>query len=231
MIRKFLTHLLGWTRVHPTLFDSCWYVFVAIRKFLEESVTEYREKKWNLPLQVLDFWCWNQPYRYIFSGDAYYWCDIGNSPEHNDKITTILEWAQLPYWDNQFDIILCTEVLEHVKYPELFAGEFKRVLKTDWLLLITVPQIWNYHPYPQHFFNYTPDGLDLFLGNKFSSRELFSDTSPFQTWIMISMMYSDCKSLIIKAFYTFFTNLLFLTFPKYRIYNHASTHVFARYIK
>jgi SAM-dependent methyltransferase len=231
MLRKFITNLLGGSRLHPTMFDTCWYVYSAIRIFLEDSVATFRENSKNKKLDVLDFGCGNQPYRYLFQSDNYTWCDIGDSPEYNDKISTILEWEKLPYPDTTFDLILCTEVMEHIKFPELYASEFARVLKKWWLLLITVPQIWNYHPYPQHFFNYTPDWLDLFLSEYFPKKEIFSDTSPFQSGMMIAMMYTDCKTPFLKAPYIFLTNSLFLVFPKYRTYNHASSHIFVRYFK
>lgn len=230
MIKKTLSKIIWWTRVKPTLFDTCWYVYSSIRIFLEDSSLEFKEKRQG-KLDVLDFWCWNQPYKYIFNNDNYNWCDIWNSPEYNENMTVILEWDILPYTDNKFDLIICTEVMEHIKFPELYCGEFARVLKPGWLLLITVPQLWGYHPYPQHFFNYTPDWLNLFLANKFSSSEFFSDTTPFQTWIMISMMYSNFWLSFINWIYTVLVNSLFLTFPKYRKYNSASSQIFARYIK
>lgn len=232
MTLETLINTVIWTRTRPTLFNPCWYTLSSIRKFIEDSVSEFREKNLGASqLKVLDFWCGNQPYRYVFSNDEYYWCDIWTSPERNGNMTVIAEWEKLPYEDNQFDILLCTEVMEHLKYPELYASEFARIIKPGGLLLITVPQIWNYHPYPQHFFLYTPDGLNLFLKDRFSSVEMFSDTKPFQTWMMIAMMYSNWKIHYFKAPYIFLTNLLFLAFPKYQKYNHAASHIFARYIK
>jgi SAM-dependent methyltransferase len=45
----------------------------------------------------------------------------------------------LPYRDNQFDLIWCTEVIEHLRYPVFTVGEFKRVLKPGGVLLMTTP--------------------------------------------------------------------------------------------
>ncbi len=231
MIKKIL-NIIIWTRVNPSVFGICFYTFISIRKFLEDSVYGY--KKWLEKIEdikVLDFWCWNQPYKYIFSNDIYYWCDIWTSPEYNNKMSIILEWEKLPYNDNEFDILICTEVLEHIKYPEFYSTEFARILKTGWLFLITVPQIWNYHPYPQHFFNYTPDWLNLFFWDKFSSSKIFSDTNAFQTWIFFTMMYMNNLPIFIRGPYIFLNNLIFMNFPKYQKYNDSSLSIFAYYIK
>lgn len=45
----------------------------------------------------------------------------------------------VPYKDNFFDIAICSEVLEHVFYPEKIFAEIYRVLKPQGYFLITVP--------------------------------------------------------------------------------------------
>lgn len=48
---------------------------------------------------------------------------------------------KLPYLDNNFDKIICAEVLEHVIEEDLSILEIKRVLKKDGTLVITVPNM------------------------------------------------------------------------------------------
>jgi len=45
----------------------------------------------------------------------------------------------LPFNDNSFDLIYCSEVIEHLKDPEFTAAEFKRVLAPGGLLILTTP--------------------------------------------------------------------------------------------
>lgn len=45
----------------------------------------------------------------------------------------------LPFKDNSFDIVLCTEVIEHVEYPEKAINELIRVTKPKGKILITTP--------------------------------------------------------------------------------------------
>lgn len=222
---KKLIQKIIWDRTNPTIFNQTWYVFSSIKIFIDSSLKKYRiinSKKLN----VLDFWCWNQPYKYFFHNDNYNWCDIWESPEKNENMTVIIEWDALLYENEKFDVLLCTEVLEHLKNPEFYSLEFNRVLKKNWILILTVPQIWDYHPYPNHYFSYTPDWIKLFFWNKSKNIEFYSDTSPFQTWIMLSMMFLKTRIPYIRVIYVVLINFIFLLFPKYREYNNYSSHIF-----
>lgn len=46
---------------------------------------------------------------------------------------------KIPYDDKYFDKILCSEVIEHVLYPEPLLNEMKRVLKDDGILSLSIP--------------------------------------------------------------------------------------------
>jgi SAM-dependent methyltransferase len=226
---SFIQKLIG-DRLNPSLLHPSRFTLLSIKKFISQAFSEYETAHW-WKLRVLDFWCWDQPYRSFFHNHDYVGCDIGSSPELNDKYSIIEEGQNLPYQDNFFDVILFTEVMEHLKFPELYATELVRILKKGGIIIMTVPQIWDYHPYPQHFFLYTPDGVNLYFKEKVSQIELYGDTTPFQTWMMIAMMYSDWKIPIIKGIYIFIINLFVLPFPGYREYNHVSSHIFAKMIK
>lgn len=45
----------------------------------------------------------------------------------------------LPFADNEFDLVWCSEVIEHLLDPEFTVAEFKRVLKPGGTLLMTTP--------------------------------------------------------------------------------------------
>lgn len=53
--------------------------------------------------------------------------------------------------ENSFDLIICSEVLEHLKSPELALQEFFRVLKQDGKIIITVPLNDPGHEHIQNF--------------------------------------------------------------------------------
>jgi SAM-dependent methyltransferase len=64
-----------------------------------------------------------------------------------------------PFGSGEFDAVFTSQVLEHVFDPDRFLGEIHRVLKTDGLLLLTVPFIWEEHEAPYDRQRYTSFGL------------------------------------------------------------------------
>ena len=46
---------------------------------------------------------------------------------------------QLPYESASFDVVLCTDVLEHLEYPQLVAAELVRICRPGGLVAIVVP--------------------------------------------------------------------------------------------
>lgn len=49
----------------------------------------------------------------------------------------------LPYEDDSFDYVVCIEGLEHIENPQQAMREFKRILRTDGHLIVSVPNIMN----------------------------------------------------------------------------------------
>jgi len=47
----------------------------------------------------------------------------------------------LPFNEKTFDLIICTEVLEHILWPQQLLKEVSRVLSTDGKMLLSVPNI------------------------------------------------------------------------------------------
>lgn len=64
--------------------------------------------------------------------------------------------------DNTFDTVLCTDVLEHIYYPEILFTEMTRVLKTGGHLILTVPFLYWVHANPHDYHRYTHFKLEQF---------------------------------------------------------------------
>ncbi|MCX5641693.1 MAG: class I SAM-dependent methyltransferase [Candidatus Omnitrophica bacterium] len=56
-----------------------------------------------------------------------------------EAILTIGDISNLPFESEFFDVVICTEVLEHIPNYEKAIGEMKRVLKKKGTLIITFP--------------------------------------------------------------------------------------------
>lgn len=66
---------------------------------------------------------------------------------------------------DRFDLIICTEVMEHVKYWRSAILNMLGVLKKDGYLLITSPvPHFAYHGYPYDYWRYTPDDFKFIFG-------------------------------------------------------------------
>jgi SAM-dependent methyltransferase len=66
-------------------------------------------------------------------------------------IDLICDIAKIPEEDNSFDVILCSEVFEHLPDPILALDEFARLLKPGGLLIITAPFASFVHFAPYHY--------------------------------------------------------------------------------
>lgn len=112
---------------------------------------------------------------------------LGKKENPNLKLE-IGDIYSLKFKDKSFDLIICTEVLEHLENPKKALGELKRVSKK--YLLISVPN----EPWFT-FSNYTQWGKDIGHINKWSKRrfskllkseglEILSVNSPFP-WTLV----------------------------------------------
>lgn len=67
------------------------------------------------------------------------------------KIDLVCDIDDIDIASKSFDAILCTEVLEHVPYPDMAIGELARLLKTGGTLILTAPFCSLTHFAPQHY--------------------------------------------------------------------------------
>lgn len=71
----------------------------------------------------------------------------------NSKLNIISDIVDIPVESESFDIVMCTEVLEHVPDPVAALKELNRVLKYGGHLIITAPFNSITHFAPYHFFS------------------------------------------------------------------------------
>ncbi|MDP3290523.1 MAG: class I SAM-dependent methyltransferase [Sulfuricurvum sp.] len=124
-------------------------------------------------LNLLDAGCGPQKYKTFCSHLNYKSQDfaqydgIGNGEGLQDKNW---EYGKLDYigniWeinekDSFFDAILCTEVLEHIPYPEETLKEFSRLLKSGGTLFLTAP--FCSIPHMEPYYYYTGFSKDFYI--------------------------------------------------------------------
>lgn len=86
----------------------------------------------------------------------------------------------LGFADARFDVVLCTEVLEHLPEPQKAIDEIFRVLKPGGELLLTTRFLFPIHDAPHDYFRYTKYGLRYLL-RRFEIVELEEETTTVGT--------------------------------------------------
>lgn len=111
--------------------------------------------------RVLDVGCGLRPYETFFSHAKYTGIDVAESGRlaEGKKIDFEFDGVNIPFKDNSYDIVICTEVLEHAIQPEGLLKEITRVLDSEGRLFLTVPFIWGLHELPFDFRRYTTVGI------------------------------------------------------------------------
>jgi len=115
--------------------------------------------------RVLDVGCGKKPYFPYFAAnvDEYVGIDIDMDNPMADMLAPV---EDLPVEDESFDVVLCTQVLEHAGVPDQAVTELYRVTKPGGRVLASTHGVQVYHPSPEDHWRWTHSGLELlFLRN------------------------------------------------------------------
>lgn len=112
--------------------------------------------------RMLDAGCGLKPYKAYFKDKVDKYIGLDYSPKSDylgNKADICGDMRRLPFKDNSFDTILCSEALEHIDTPEIVMNEFFRTIKKNGKLIITAPFIYPLHEGGNDFFRFTKMGL------------------------------------------------------------------------
>ena len=152
----------------------------------------------NIPngSKVLDVGAGGCPHRKLFNHCEYFTQDfvqlsdvqIQNQAGYG-KIDFVSDILNIPVPDKSYDVILCTEVIEHIPDPISAIKEISRILKTDGTLLITAPLQSGLHQEPYHFYGgYTKYWYQKFLTeNNFSDINIEPNGSLYTTYFSLGL--------------------------------------------
>lgn len=142
----------GDDRRRPSATSPTWAVRAPLAAWLETQAAQ-------LPAdcRVLDVGCGPKPYYPFFAerAGAYVGVDVVAHPDA-DLVGTI---EDLPVEDGAFDLVLCTQVLEHCDDPARAVSELRRVLAPGGRVLASTHGVQWYHPSPVDYWRWTHEGL------------------------------------------------------------------------
>jgi SAM-dependent methyltransferase len=134
----------------PRRSEASW----SIRKPLADWLR--REGTAAVGKRVLDVGCGVKPYFPFFAGaDSY----VGVDVKENVEADLVGSVDALPVEDGSFDVVLCTQVLEHVDDPAQAVRELRRVTAPGGRVLASTHGVMLYHPNPQDLWRWTHTGL------------------------------------------------------------------------
>jgi SAM-dependent methyltransferase len=146
---------LARSRLYPPFTSNRRYSLTMLRLTLA-AIAE----RWVPPAAatLVDLGCGAMPYRPLFAPRVrrYLGVDLPRNP-----------WADLhtspdggvPLADGSADVVLSSQVLEHVESPAAYLAECRRILRPGGRLMLSTHGYWLYHPDPTDYWRWTGSGL------------------------------------------------------------------------
>ncbi len=141
-----------------------WWPEIGWRSILDPEnariLTFLREQRARLKKdsRVLDAAAGAKPFKHIFESLAYESCDMpGGFYQSTHDFECYLD--DVPRENETYDVVVLTQVLEHVPDPLAVLREINRILMPGGKLLVSVPLTAPLHGEPWHFFLFSHYGI------------------------------------------------------------------------
>lgn len=131
-----------------------------VAKFYQENISKY------VSGNLLDLGCGNVPFYAAYKGfiTNNVCVDWENSIHKNPYLDIETDINKpLPIESGQFDTVILSDVLEHIRKPEELLVEIYRLMKPDGKLILNVPFFYWLHEQPHDYFRYTEFALKSML--------------------------------------------------------------------
>ena len=119
-------------------------------------------------------------YNKFFEGTNYETLD----PRKSAKATYIMDVArEIP--NKKYDVLILSNVLEHISEPMLFFRNASKLLKPNGVMIIGVPFLYSHHP-PGDYYRYTAEGLKYLVEEYFDNDcdcRIIPHGNPFLTFL------------------------------------------------
>jgi SAM-dependent methyltransferase len=185
------------------------------------SLTAHRTDE---AFRILDYGAGVCPYRGLFPNAVYERADISGvaGAEY-----VLREDGTVPAPSSSFDIVVSTQVIEHVLNPRIYIAECNRVLRLGGMLLLSTHGLFEDHGCPYDFQRWTADGLrrDLKAAG-FEVQHMYKLTSDarallylFERWANTSQttIGRSINRLLVPSALRFLHRMCDRKFPEHRV--------------
>lgn len=124
------------------------YILNFSQKRTEDFIIKTVRKEIKPGSKILDAGAGVLKYKKYFQDCIYKTQDF----KQYGEIDHVSDIINIPVEEKSFDVIISTEVLEHLPRPDLAIKEFSRILKSEGRLYITSPFVSGIHRAPDHFY-------------------------------------------------------------------------------
>jgi SAM-dependent methyltransferase len=193
-----------------TFLDSTYITKYRLSNSIESILTQVDLNGLN----CLDVGCGNRPYEYLFKGAKYLGIDVEVSGReiYLKQPDLFYDGINIPFENEKFDLVFCTQVLEHVSDPFSLIREMNRVLKPNGKLIISLPFSWQEHEEPYDFFRFSSFGISHLLNmSGFKIEKLKKDSGAIDTLTTLFIVYLGNN--LVPKIYGFSKLFTLLCFP------------------
>jgi SAM-dependent methyltransferase len=156
-------------RIYPKIWDTI-YLLTKPKMRVFNHLLEILPK--SSILNICDLGCGYKPFKFYLENQGYKllnYIGIDFSKENaKPDIVLDLDKGSLPFDDEYFDVVILSEVIEHLFNPFHALEEAIRVLKRGGYIYISTPFLFGNHGAPYDYFRFT----DLFYKRYFSEKGL-----------------------------------------------------------
>ncbi len=135
-------------------------IYILEKKQLLFLNNHIKNKKFD---KILDFGAGNSRFKEFFNFEEYISSDVEQNASNNIDVIIEKGSKKLPFKTDEFNLILCFDVLEHVINASEVLNELFRILKPNGKILIFIPFLFREHEYPSDFQRYTSVGIKNIL--------------------------------------------------------------------
>lgn len=131
----------------------------------------------------------NGTYKELFSNHDYTGLDIEGGENVDIVSTNPYCWTDIK--DEEYDVVISGQCLEHVPMPWVWIKELSRVLKKDGIIIVIAPFICLPHYFPVDCWRILPDGMKTLFQ--------YAGIRMIDTNLIKDGCYTDCYGIGIKG--------------------------------